>query len=84
MLSAVFLAHKSVEYQQMFDPGLYVQEPFLITLIPQWISNYIQCEVWDEITQPPLKFGNESNFTSNFTPHFTGQMITIHAGIRIK
>ena len=37
----------------------------LLTLIPAWISNYIQYEVWDEISYHsqtsnvhPLKFGN--------------------------
>ena len=25
---------------------------FYFTLIPAWISNYIHCNVWDEITYP--------------------------------
>ena len=27
-----------------------------LTLIPAWISNYIHCKVWDEITYPFLNF----------------------------
>ena len=27
-----------------------------VTLIPAWISNYIHCKVWDEITYPFLNF----------------------------
>ena len=27
-----------------------------LTLIPAWISNYIHCNVWDEITYPFLNF----------------------------
>ena len=31
-------------------------EESTVTLIPAWISNYIQYNVWDEITYPFLNF----------------------------
>ena len=29
-----------------------------LTLIPEWICNYIPCEMWGEITYPFLNFNN--------------------------
>ena len=54
--------------------------PRTLTLIPAWLSNYIHCKVWGEIT---YLFPNFNGFTvevwewiSNFVPHFTGNAIT--------
>ena len=37
---------------------LYSLGPLLLTLIPAWISNYIHCKVWDEITYPFPNFNS--------------------------
>ena len=34
--------------------------PFLLKLIPAWISNYILHNVWDEITYPFAKFNGSA------------------------
>ena len=51
-----------------------------ITLIPTWISNYIHCKVWDEITKPFLNFNGAtvefSEWIDNIIPYFTGHVIT--------
>ena len=51
-----------------------------LTPIPTWISNYIHCKVWDEISYPFLKFNGAAvevyEWVSNFIPHFAGQVIT--------
>ena len=44
-----------------------------LTLIPAWISNYIQYKMWDEIIYP---FPNVWEWISNFIPYFTGTVIT--------
>ena len=31
-----------------------------LTLIPAWISNYMPCKVWDEITYPFLNFNGST------------------------
>ena len=40
---------------------------------PTWISNYIQCYVWDEINNP-------FSLIDNFIPHFTGHVFTYPCG----
>ena len=59
-----------------------------LTLIPAWISNYIHYKVWDEITDPFLNINSATvevkEWISNFIPHFSGHVILIHAGIRVK
>ena len=57
-------------------------------LIPAWISNHMPNKVWDKITYP---FPNFNGCTvvvweriSNFTTHFTMDVIIIHAGIQVN
>ena len=54
--------------------------PFLLTLIPAWISNYTHYNVWDEITYLFLNFNGATvevyEWISNFIPHFTEHVIT--------
>ena len=51
-----------------------------LTLIPEWISNYIHYRVWDEITYPFLTFTNCTievwEWISNFIPQFPGHVIS--------
>ena len=46
-----------------------------LTLIPAWISNYIQSKMWDKITHPFLNFNGTTvevwQWISNFISHFT-------------
>ena len=49
-------------------------------IIPAWISNYIRCKVWIEITYPLPNFNSAATkvweWRSNFIPHFIGHVIT--------
>ena len=51
-----------------------------LTLIPVWISSYINNKVWEELTYPYLNFNGATVevlvWISNFTPHFTEYVIT--------
>ena len=51
-----------------------------VTWIPAWISDYIHYKVWDEITYSFPNFNSCTvevwEWISNFTPHFTGHVIT--------
>ena len=46
-----------------------------VALIPAWISNYVHCKVWDEITYPFPNFNGGTvevwEWISNFIPPFT-------------
>ena len=60
----------------------------MTTNIPTWIRNHILSKVWDEITYP---FPNINGATvevlewiGNFIPHFTMDIITHHAGIKVN
>ena len=48
-----------------------------LTLIPAWISNYMPCKVWDEITYPFRNFNGctveVSEWMNNFIPHFINE-----------
>ena len=60
--------------------------PFIDMDSPEWISNYIHfCE--DEITYPFPNFNGCTvgvwEWTSNFIPHSTWHVITIHAGGKV-
>ena len=59
-----------------------------LTLIPTWLSNYIHYNVWDVITYPFLNFNGCTvevyEWISNFLLHFTGLVIIILAGIKVK
>ena len=50
-----------------------------LTLIPTWISNYIQHKVWDKITYPLSNFNGTIvevwEWICNFIAHFTRHMI---------
>ena len=45
-----------------------------------FMSNYTHCKVWDEITYPLQNFNGcivkVCGGISNFTPHYTGHVIT--------
>ena len=49
------------------------------TSIPPWISNYIQYNMWDEITYPFPNFNGATvevwEWISDFIPHFNGRVI---------
>ena len=51
----------------------------IISAIPAWVSNYIDYEVWGEITYPFLNVNGAAvevwEWLSNFFPHFTGRVI---------
>ena len=51
-----------------------------LTLIPAWVSYYIQYQVYDEITYTFPNFIGTTievwEWIINFIPHFTGHMIT--------
>ena len=51
-----------------------------LTLIPAWISNYMNYKMWDEITYPFPNFNGATvevwEWISYFIPHFTGHVIT--------
>ena len=51
-----------------------------LTLILPWISNYIHCKVWDEVTYPSSNFNDcyieVWEWISNYIPHITGHVIT--------
>ena len=58
-----------------------ISSPFYqhgLTLIPAWISNYVHCKMWDEITYPSPNFNGCTvevwEWISNFIPHITGGM----------
>ena len=60
-----------------------ISDPFYqhdLTLIPAWISNLISYKMWGEITYPLPNFNGATvevwEWISNFTPHFTGHVIT--------
>ena len=60
-----------------------IKSPFYkhgLTLIPAWISNYINYKVWDEITYPFPNFNGVTvevwEWKSNFIAHFPAHMIT--------
>ena len=68
-----------------FCKKLYLCIPFylykhIFDLITAWTSNYAYHNVWDEIINPFSKFNSATvdvwEWISNFTPHFTGHMIT--------
>ena len=58
--------------------------PLLLTWIkkitPAWITDYIHCEVWDEINNPFPNFNRATvevgNGIGNFIPYFPGHVIT--------
>ena len=66
------LMFSSFERIQCYQIGL--------TLIPAWLSNYIHCKVWDEITYLFLNFNGATvevyEWISNFIPHFIKYVIT--------
>ena len=51
-----------------------------LTLIPAWISNYINYNLWDEIIYPFPNFNSGTvevwEWISNFIPHFIRHVIT--------
>ena len=51
-----------------------------LTLLPAWINNYINYEMWYEITYPFPNFIGRAvlfwEWISNFIPHFIGHVIT--------
>ena len=51
-----------------------------LTLIPAWLSNYIHCKVWDEITYPFLNSNGDTvevkEWIGDVAAHFTGHVIT--------
>ena len=71
-----FLSLLSYNVREMVPRGPF----YWMTLIPSWINNYIHYKVWDEITYPfPNLIGATVEvweWISNFTPHFTGHVIT--------
>ena len=67
--------------------------PVLLTRIdfnmnPTWISNYIACKVWDEITYPFPNFNgctiDVCEWICNFTPYLIMKVITYPYWIAIK
>ena len=56
------------------------------TPIPAWIGNYMQYEMWDEITYPSSKFNGAVvgvwEWICYFIQHFTGLVIIGRAGTR--
>ena len=70
-------------------PGMVTWGPFYwhkLAIVITWISNFVHCKVWEEITYPfhtstvqPLKFGNGQVISSN-----TLQWIITHVGIEVK
>ena len=51
----------------------------MISAIPAWVSNYIDYEVWGEVTYPFLNVNGAAvevwEWLSNFFPHVTGRVI---------
>ena len=60
------------------------------TLISAWISNYIQYQVWDEVTYPFPNFNGEAvevwEWISNSIPHLDllSKWLLIHAVIKVN
>ena len=59
--------------------------PFSLTLIPVWLSNFIDCKMWHGVAYPFPNFngGNVEvyEWTRNFIPHFTLWAL-IYAGLQ--
>ena len=86
-------ARGQIHALQMIDSMIYILGPEYsggpfywhgLTVILAWISNYIHCNVWDEINYP---FTNVNGaiievweWLSNFIPHLTGMWLLIHVG----
>ena len=61
----------------------------LLTWINVNLSNYMHYNMWDEnyLSIPKLHKGATVDvweWISNFNPHFTGYVVTIHAGIEVN
>ena len=61
-------------------PAVRVVIKFMFCIYIAWISNFIHYRVWDEVTYPFPNFNGATievwEWISNFTPHFTGYVIT--------
>ena len=75
--------YESIEIYLVKEDRFVIRGPFCqhgLTLIPDWISNHMPSNMWDEITYP---FPNVNGATvevweciSNFSPHFMMDVIT--------
>ena len=73
------LASACLRYMQVYQYPL-IYATYGLTSIPSWVSNYIDYNVWDEITYQFLNFNGATvevwEEISNFIPHFNWYVIT--------
>ena len=69
-----------VKIRNLISLGISSYSQSTLLSIPAWISNYIHCKVWGEITYPFPNFNGSTievwEWMSNFILHFTGHVIT--------